>query len=148
MSCRVTLRGLSKAATFFLGTLSTHSSVGLRRIAQQLIPVLQSQPHLQSFEAERDFAYASHRWNDKVQALRIELDNIPEGDRHDGVENWWDRLSDIVGVLEGRSEVIRRVCEDLGADWREVSVSWGVFTDIRLRRQDLPYVAPFGPSLR
>ncbi|KAJ8594775.1 hypothetical protein M405DRAFT_857859 [Rhizopogon salebrosus TDB-379] len=137
---RVTLRGLSKAATFFLGTLSTHSSDHLRRLAQQLSPLLQTQPHLQSFEAERDFAYASHRWKDKVQALRIELDNVPEVDRHDGIENWWDRLSDIVGVLEGRSEVIHRVCEDLGADWREVSASWGVFTDVRLRRQDLPEV--------
>jgi nuclear pore complex protein Nup85 len=105
--------------------------------------LLQSQPHLQSFEAERDFAYASHRWKDKVKALRIELDSVSESDRHDGIENWWDRLSDIVGILEGRIEVIRRVCEDLGADWREISVSWGVFADARLRRQDLPYVTPF-----
>ncbi|KAG2355971.1 Nup85 nucleoporin-domain-containing protein [Suillus spraguei] len=137
---RVTLRGLSKAATFFLATLSTHPSDNLRRLAQRLSPLLQSQPHLQSFEAERDFAYASHRWKDKVQALRIELDRVSESDRHDGIENWWDRLSDIVGILEGRSEVIRRVCEDLGADWREISVSWGVFADARLRRQDLPEV--------
>ncbi|KAG1817067.1 Nup85 nucleoporin-domain-containing protein [Suillus subaureus] len=137
---RVTLRGLSKAATFFLATLSTHPSDNLRRLAQRLSPLLQSQPHLQSFEAERDFAYASHRWKDKVKALRIELDSVSESDRHDGIENWWDRLSDIVGILEGRSEVIRRVCEDLGADWREISVSWGVFADARLRRQDLPEV--------
>jgi nuclear pore complex protein Nup85 len=137
---RVTLRGLSKAATFFLATLSTHPSGNLRRLAQRLSPLLQSQPHLQSFEAERDFAYASHRWKDKVKALRIELDSVSESDRHDGIENWWDRLSDIVGILEGRIEVIRRVCEDLGADWREISVSWGVFADARLRRQDLPEV--------
>ncbi|KAG2142873.1 Nup85 nucleoporin-domain-containing protein [Suillus bovinus] len=137
---RVTLRGLSKAATFFLATLSTHPSDNLRRLAQRLSPLLQSQPHLQSFEAERDFAYASHRWKDKVKALRIELDSVSESDRHDGIENWWDRLSDIVGILEGRTEVIRRVCEDLGADWREISVSWGVFADARLRRQDLPEV--------
>jgi nuclear pore complex protein Nup85 len=141
--CRVTLRGLSKAATFFLATLSTHPSDNLRRLTQQLSPLLQSQPHLQSFEAERDFAYASHRWKDKVKALRIELDSVSESDRHDGIENWWDRLSDVVGILEGRSEVIRRVCEDLGADWRDISVSWGVFADARLRRQDLPYVTPF-----
>ncbi|KAG1899467.1 Nup85 nucleoporin-domain-containing protein [Suillus fuscotomentosus] len=138
---RVTLRGLSKAATFFLATLSTHPSDNLRRLAQRLSPLVQSQPHLQSFEAERDFAYASHRWKDKVKALRIELDSVSESDRHDGIENWWDRLSDIVGILEGRNEVIRRVCEDLGADWREISVSWGVFADARLRRQDLPEVA-------
>jgi nuclear pore complex protein Nup85 len=99
---RVTLRGLSKAATFFLATLSTHPSGNLRRLAQRLSPLLQSQPHLQSFEAERDFAYASHRWKDKVKALRIELDSVSESDRHDGIENWWDRLSDIVGILEGR----------------------------------------------
>lgn len=147
MLCRAILRGLSKAATFFLGTLSTHPSDNLRRLFQQLSPLLQSQPHLQSFEAERDFAYASHRWKEKVQALRIELDSVPEDNRHDGIENWWDRLSDIVGILEGRSEVIRRVCEDLGTDWREVSVSWGVFTDVRLRRQDLPYVTPLSRPL-
>ncbi|KAF8842387.1 hypothetical protein BDN67DRAFT_899400 [Paxillus ammoniavirescens] len=137
---RATLRGLSKAATFFLGTLSGHSSGYLRRLSQNLIPLLNTQPKLQAYEAEREFAYASHRWKEKVKALRIELDSVPESDRHDDHEDWWDRFSDIVGILEGRGEIIQKVCEDLGADWKEVCVAWGVFVDTRLRREDLPDV--------
>ncbi|KAI6044488.1 Nup85 nucleoporin-domain-containing protein [Pisolithus marmoratus] len=138
---RAILRGLSKAVTFFLGTLSEHPSGNLRRLAQSIIPLLSTQPKLQHFDAERDFAYASHRWKEKVKMLRIELDDVPESDRRDSFEDWWDRFSDIVGILEGREEVIRKVCEELGADWREVCVAWGVFVDTRLRRQDLPDVA-------
>lgn len=137
---RAILRGLSKAATFFLGTLSDHPSENLRRLAQGIIPLLRTQPKLQNFEAEREFAYASHRWKEKVKALRIELDEVPVSDRRDGHEDWWARFSDIVGILEGRGDVILRVCEDLGADWREVCVAWGVFVDTRLRRQELPDV--------
>ncbi|KAH7905644.1 nucleoporin Nup85-like protein [Hygrophoropsis aurantiaca] len=139
---RATLRGLSKAATFFLGTLSRHSSNNLRRLSAQISPLLVSQPRLQDFSVERDFAYASHRWKDKIKVLRIELDGIPEADRQDEFENWWDRLSDLVGILEGRGEIIQKVCEDLGADWKEVCVAWGVFADTRLRRQDLPDIVP------
>lgn len=135
---RVTLRGLSKASIFFLEVLSQHPSEDLHALTQNLIPLLDAQPRLRNFSAERDFAYASRRWKDKVKALRIEMDRIPEHDRHDGFENWWDRLSDIVGILEGRSEVIQRTCEELGADWKEVCAAWGVFVDTRLRRQDLP----------
>ncbi|KAF8552731.1 hypothetical protein OG21DRAFT_1477631 [Imleria badia] len=135
---RATLRGLSKAATFFLGTLSAHPSKDLRRLSQTLIPLLNTQPKLQAYEAERDFAYASHRWKEKVKALRLELDSVPEPDRRDDYEDWWDRFSDIVGILEGRGEMIQKVCEELGADWKEVCVAWGVFVDPRLRRQDLP----------
>ncbi|KAG6332234.1 hypothetical protein ID866_6855 [Astraeus odoratus] len=137
---RVVLRGLSKAATFFLGTLAHHPSDNLRRLAHGIVPLLCGQPKLQNFEAEREFAYASQRWKEKVKTLRIELDEVPESDRQDGYEDWWDRFSDIVGILEGRGEVIRKVCEDLGADWREVCVAWGVFVDTRLRRQELPDV--------
>lgn len=137
---RAVLRGLPKAVAFFLGTLAEHPSGNLRRLAQSIIPLLSTQPKLQHFDAERDFAYASHRWREKVKMLRIELDDVPESDRRDSFEDWWDRFSDIVGILEGREEVIRKVCEDLGADWREVCVAWGVFVDTRLRRQDLPDV--------
>ena len=49
-------------------------------------------------------------------------------------------MSDIVGVLEGRVEVLKRVCDDLGADWKEVCVAWTIFVDPRLRRQELPSV--------
>lgn len=56
--------------------------------------------------------------------------------------DWWDPLSDLIGILEGRGDVIERVCEELGADWKEVCAAWGIFVDTRLRRQDLPYVSP------
>lgn len=132
------MRGHSKAATFFLGALSNHPSANLQRLAQSVSPLLRNQPRLQNFDAERDFAYASHRWKERVKNIRIDLDDVPESDRQDGFEDWWDRFSDMIGVLEGRGEVIQKVCEDLGADWREVCVAWGIFVDNRLRRQDLP----------
>ncbi len=73
-----------------------------------------------------------------MKTLRVELDRIPEDVREDDFDNWWDRFSDIVGILEGREEVVKRLCNDLGADWKEVCVAWGVFIDPRIRRQDLP----------
>jgi nuclear pore complex protein Nup85 len=73
-----------------------------------------------------------------VKSLRLELDRIPERERSDAFENWWNRVSDIVGILEGRGEVVKRVCFELGSDWKEVCAAWGIFIDPRLRRQDLP----------
>jgi nuclear pore complex protein Nup85 len=102
------------------------------------MPLIDSQPRLQNFPGERDFAYASRRWNDKVKSLRLELDRVPEKDRYDGFDNWWDRVSDLVGVLEGREEIIQKICNDTDGDWKEVAVAWGVFVDNRIRRQDLP----------
>lgn len=72
--------------------------------------------------------------------MRVDMDRVPENDRQDDFENWWDRLSDIVSILEGRGEAIQRICEELGADWKEVCAAWAVFVDPRLRRQDLPCV--------
>jgi len=135
---RTTLRGLSKASAFFLGVLSKHPSPHLQRLSQHLIPLLTDHPRLHQFSAERDFAIASRRWKDKVKVLRVELDRVPEDARDDGFENWWDQMSSLVGVLEGRHEVLKRLCIELGADWKEVCVAWGVFIDGRLRRQDLP----------
>ena len=103
-----------------------------------MIPLLESQPRLINFTAEKDFAIAIRRWKDKVKALRIDMDEVPEADRSDGFSNWWDRLSDIVGILEGRPDVLQRVCEDLGADWKEVCVAWSVFVSPRMRREELP----------
>lgn len=139
-----TLRGLSKATAFFLDILSSkHPSPHLQRLSKSLAPLLTGHPRLQQFSAERDFAVASRRWKDKIKTLRIELDRIPEEARDDGFENWWDRLSDIVGVLEGRVDVIKRICEEVGADWKEVTAVWGVYIDGRLRRAGLPYVSSF-----
>ncbi|KAF9526094.1 Nup85 nucleoporin-domain-containing protein [Crepidotus variabilis] len=137
---RAILRGLSKASLFFLGALQQHPSDNLQRLTSTLIPLIETQPRLVNFAAEKDFAYAMRRWSDKVKALRIDMDRVPENDRFDEFDNWWDRLGDIVGILEGRSEVLQRVCEELGADWKEICVAWSVFVDPRLRRQDLPDV--------
>ncbi|KAG6873516.1 hypothetical protein C0995_014784 [Termitomyces sp. Mi166 len=146
---RATLRGLSKASLFFLGVLSQHPSEDLQSLTKLLAPLIESQPRLQHYSSERDFAYASRRWGDRVKALRIEMDRVPEDERFDGFDNWWDSLSDIVGILEGRAEVVMRVCKELGSDWKEVCAAWGVFINVRLRRQDLPSlrifeVDPFG----
>ena len=132
------MRGLSKASAFFLDVLSKHPSTYLQSLAQQLSPLLTNHPRLHQFSAEREFAIASRRWKDRVKSLRLDLDHVPEDDRDDGFDNWWERLSDIVGLLEGRADVVRRVCSELGADWKEVCVAWGIFVDTRLRRQDLP----------
>ncbi|KAJ7623243.1 Nup85 nucleoporin-domain-containing protein [Roridomyces roridus] len=137
---RATLRGLSKASVFFLKTLSGHPSEDLQQLAETMVSLVETQPRLQNFAAERDFAYASRRWKDKVKAVRVEMDQVPEDDRFDDFDNWWDRLSDMVGVLEGRGEIVQRVCEELGADWKEVCAAWGIFVDPRLRREDLPDV--------
>ncbi|KAJ3526103.1 hypothetical protein NM688_g8300 [Phlebia brevispora] len=135
---RVILRGLSKVSAFFLGLLSGHPSPHLQQLVEHLTPLLTNHPRLSNFVAERDFAVASRRWKEKVKALRIELDHVPEDSREDGFDNWWERLSDIVGVLEGRGEVLKRLCIELGADWKTVSIAWSIFIDPRLRRQDLP----------
>ncbi|KAH9926312.1 Nup85 nucleoporin-domain-containing protein [Epithele typhae] len=128
------------SSAFFLEVLANHPSTYLQPLTQQLSPLLTNHPRLNHFSAERDFAIASRRWRDKVKTLRLELDRVPESERDDGFENWWDRFSDIVSILEGRADVVRRVCAELGADWKEVCAAWGIFVDTRLRRQDLPEV--------
>lgn len=137
---RATIRGLTKASVFFLKSLSDHPSEYLHDLSQVLIPLIDEQPRLQNYSAERDFAFASRRWRERVHTLRVEMDRVPEDDREDDFDNWWDRLSDIVGILEGRVDVLKRVCEELGSDWKEVCAAWGIFVDTRLRRQDLPDV--------
>ncbi|KAJ7583127.1 Nup85 nucleoporin-domain-containing protein [Mycena floridula] len=138
---RATLRGLTKAAVFFLNTLLQHPSEELQELTKTLIPLVEGQPRLQNFTTEREFSHAFRRWQEKVKALRISMSRVPEDDRFDDFDNWWDRLSDIVGILEGRGEVLLRVCTELGADWKEACAAWGVFIDPRLRRQDLNDVA-------
>ncbi|KAI0057204.1 hypothetical protein BV25DRAFT_1872473 [Artomyces pyxidatus] len=137
---KTVLRGLSKASVFFLNTLSQHQSEHLQDLAERLAPILESHPRLIQFSTERDFVVAFRRWKEKVKSLRLELDRVPEDVRHDDFADWWNHLSGIVGILEGRQEVIRNICVDLGSDWKEVCSAWGVFIDHRLRRQDLPDV--------
>ncbi len=114
------LRGFSKASVFLLETLSRHPSEHLQSVAQRLTPLLSSHPRI----------------------ARVELDRVPEDARDDDFENWWKSFSNIVGILEGRSEVIQSICLDLNADWKEVCAVWSIFVNHRLRRQDLPCVFP------
>lgn len=105
------------------------------------MPLIEQQPKLQDFSSERDFTLAIRRWRDQVKALRIDMDRVPESERFDDFENWWERLSDIVGVLEGRRDVLTRVVEELGGDWKEICIAWGIFVDPRMRRQELLWVS-------
>ncbi|KIY53012.1 hypothetical protein FISHEDRAFT_34385 [Fistulina hepatica ATCC 64428] len=138
---RTTIRGLTKATVFFLNVLSEHPSKDLQDVAQELIPVVESQPLLKNFDSESAFKRATNLWRDRVKLLRIDMNHVPESDRYDDFDNWWDRLSDILGVLEGRGDVLRRLCGELGADWKEVCAAWGLFVQPHLRRQDLADVA-------
>jgi nuclear pore complex protein Nup85 len=135
---RVALRGLSKASVFFLRALSRHPSKDLQGLALRLVPLVEKQPRLRDFHVEREFVHATRRWKDNVKALRIDMEQVAEADRQDEFENWWDRLSDIVSILEGRGDAIKRICTELEAGWQEVCAAWGIFVDARLRGQDLP----------
>jgi nuclear pore complex protein Nup85 len=125
-----------------LETLSRHPSEHLQSVAQHLAPLLSSHPRIVQFTTERDFVVALRRWKEKVKTLRLELDRVPEDAREDEFENWWKSFSNIVGILEGRPEVIQSICLDLNADWKEVCAVWSIFVNHRLRRQDLPCVFP------
>ncbi|KAH8832803.1 Nup85 nucleoporin-domain-containing protein [Flagelloscypha sp. PMI_526] len=134
---RTILRGLSKASQFFLNTLSQHPVVDLQELSSKVSVLVRDQPRLSTFSSEREFNVSFRKWRDRVMAVRIEMDKVPDEDRVDDMDNWWDRLSDIVGILEGRDDVLKRVCEELGADWKEVCAAWGIFVDPGLRRQEL-----------
>ncbi|KAF7770639.1 hypothetical protein Agabi119p4_6613 [Agaricus bisporus var. burnettii] len=139
------VRGLTKAAVFFLDVLSKHPSFALRDMTKLITPLISSQPRLQNYSSEREFAYAARRWRDKVKALRVELNKIPEKERTVVIgerdEDWWEKLSDIVGVLEGRFEVVKRIVdEEFTGDWKDAVVAYGMFVNGRMRRQDLPDV--------
>lgn len=135
---RAIIRGLSRASAFFLESLSNHPSTYLEDLAKHLAPLVTQHPRLHQFSAERDFAIAARRWRDKVKSLRLALDRVPEDSRDDGFENWWARMDDVVGILEGREDAVKRVVAELGGDWKEVCAVWCVFVDTRIRRNELP----------
>jgi nuclear pore complex protein Nup85 len=72
------------------------------------------------------------------------MDKIPEKERtvvigQRGEEDWWEKLSDIVGILEGRFEIVKRIVdEEFTGDWKDAVVAYGMFVNGRMRRQDLP----------
>ena len=121
-----------------LDLLSGHPSPHVQELAQQLIPILLQHPRVHEFTADREMSTAHRRWREKVKTLLIALDRVPEDVRDDEFENWWQRISDIVGVLEGQGRVARRLGKELGVDWREICVVWCLYIDPRIKRQDLP----------
>ncbi|KLO17911.1 hypothetical protein SCHPADRAFT_820586 [Schizopora paradoxa] len=137
---RATVRGLLKSSIFFLRSLSSHPSENLQRIADRLVGLLEKHPRQIQFSTEREFFTASRRWKDRAKALRLELDRVPEDDRNDGYENWWENVSDILGILEGREEILERVCVAVGGGWKEIVCTYGVWIDVGLRRSELPDV--------
>ena len=132
-----------KPSLFFLGRLADHPSENLQHISDKLIELLERHPRQQYYTTEKEFFTKSRRWRDKMRSLRIELDRVPESDRNDGFENWWENVSDLLGILEGREEVLKRVCIDLGGTWKEIICTYGIWVDVTLRRSDLPYVLIF-----
>jgi len=108
-----------------------------------LQPLVMNQPHLRNFTSEREFAFSAHQWQYQVKALRVEMDKIPERERtvhlgSKGREDWWEKLSDIVSLLEGESSVLKRIIKaELSGDWKEGVAAWGMFIDGRTRRQSL-----------
>ncbi|PAV19573.1 hypothetical protein PNOK_0450700 [Pyrrhoderma noxium] len=135
---RATLRGLLKSSIFFLSCLSNHPSSSLQLLAEKLVDLLNYHPRLKNFNTEKEFSVSSRRWRERAKALRIDLDRVPEDDRDDGFENWWDNVSDLLGILEGRSDILQRVCMDIGGGWKEYICAYGVWVDVSMRRSDLP----------
>lgn len=142
---RAIMRGLAKASTFFLEVLSKHSSRHLANFAQQLKTLVEEHPRLNQFSAERDFSVKSWKWRDQIKALQLELATVPDEERQDEFENWWDRFSGIVGVLAGHVDMSIKVCREVGADWREMCALWCIYVNPTLRRSDFTYVCVFWP---
>lgn len=135
---RAIIRGLARSTVFFLDVLfQRHPSEHLQSLSEHLSEILSTRPSLLMSKNSREYVLSARRWSDNVKALRLELDHVPEDARHDGFDNWWEQLSDIVGLLEGRQDVLMRVCAELGADWKEVCVAWGIFVNPRLQRTDI-----------
>lgn len=138
---RAIMRGLAKASTFFLEVLSKHSSRHLANFAQQLKTLVEEHPRLNQFSAERDFSVKSWKWRDQIKALQLELATVPDEERQDEFENWWDRFSGIVGVLAGHVDMSIKVCREVGADWREMCALWCIYVNPTLRRLDFTRIA-------
>ncbi|KZT25118.1 hypothetical protein NEOLEDRAFT_1178543 [Neolentinus lepideus HHB14362 ss-1] len=138
---RAIIRGLTKASIFFLEVLSRHPSSALQELSQKLVPLLQSHPQVRDHASIAEFSRALSKWKENIRALRLEMGSIPESDRDDGFENWWDRMSDILSILEGRFSVLKHVCQELGADWKEICAAYATLVHPTLSRSDLPEVA-------
>lgn len=127
-----------KLSIFFLRALENHPSENLQRIGRRLVDLLDKHPRQKHFGTEDEFSKHSRRWRERIKSLRIEIDRVPEDDRNDKYENWWDNVSDIVGVMEGREEILQRVCTSLGGTWKDIVCAYGVWINVGLRRSELP----------
>lgn len=132
------MRGLTKAATFFLQSLKEHPSEQARHISSLLVPILSKHPRLQNYDSKVKYAKAWHSWKEEVKTVRVALDRIPTSSRQKSTDDWWTPLSDMVGILEGQDEVVVRVCKELGADWKELCAVWCIFVEPGLKRGLLP----------
>lgn len=137
---RTIIRGLTKASLFFLKSLLQHESEHLRDLARALMSIVDHQPRLSNSASVPQYLTSMKRMREKAGALRSEMDRVPYDHREDATDNWWDRLNDIVGILEGRPEVLLRVCDELDGDWKEACAAWGVFVEPNLKREGLRYV--------
>jgi len=119
-----------------------------------LQPLVMNQPHLRNFTSEREFVFAARQWRDQVKALRVEMDKIPERERTvhldlRGGEDWWEKLSDIVSLLEGESQKFKQIIKTkFSGDWKEGVAAWSIFVDRRTRRESLPWASKFGIRVR
>ena len=133
---RCILRGLSAGALHFFALLASHPSPELRSIIALIPRVLNAQPRSTSFSTENEFFVAHRRWLQEVRQLRVEVDMLDDGD---GRGEWREGLEDMMGVLEGKQDVIVRMCSDEegGHGWREAVGVWGIWVNVELRRDDL-----------
>lgn len=131
------MRGMTKASVFFLQNLGGHPSEHARRAAAMLVPILSNHPRLQYFDSKKDYSRAWHRWKEDVRSVRVTLDRVPNLARRFSKDDWWNHLSDLVGILEGNDEVVVRVCQTIGADWKELCAVWSVFVEPGLQRGSL-----------
>ncbi|KIO24693.1 hypothetical protein M407DRAFT_25939 [Tulasnella calospora MUT 4182] len=134
---RATVRGLWKGASHFFSILSSHPSPILRRIAPQLVKTLESHPRSTSYGTEQEFFSAHSRWSDSVRLLRRELQLL---NKTEGQGDWREGLEDLVGILEGKQDVIMDICSEGegAAGWREAVAVWGIWVRPDFKRQDLP----------
>ncbi|PCH44067.1 hypothetical protein WOLCODRAFT_76869 [Wolfiporia cocos MD-104 SS10] len=137
---RLVMRDFSHIAAVFVRMLARHPSPFVQDLSARLVPIVSSHPRLREFNSEREFVIKLRRWRDNVKTLRFELDRVPEEEREDSTADWWEWFSDIVGVLEGREEVVRRVCEELRTGWKELLAVLCMFVETRMQRTDLPDV--------
>ena len=136
---RCTIRGFLQIVSRFLGILgSKHPSPRLQQLCAMMVPILETYPSSEDFTHDREFFAAIRQVNNRLTAVRKELDRTPDHDRSQG---WYDDFSDIIGILQGNKDTVSRVCsEGDGAGWLELICVWGVWIHPGLTRDELPCV--------